>query len=175
MVVIRTRRLDLIPLTAAQLELYLTAPEQLEGELRVPVSRTNLTPPVERAIRAKLELMASLDPALHPWLTYWLVVVTSVPYGAGLIGFKGAPDASGEVEVGYGIDPAYGRKGYTTEALQRLIAWAFGDPACLAVVARGVDPANWASLRVAAKAGLTVYEESDSGICLRIQRSAFRS
>lgn len=175
MAVLRTRRLDLIPLTAGQLELYLTNPDLLERELKLPVSRAILTDRVQRAIRIKLDRLASLDPELHPWLTYWLVVVTAASFGAGLIGFKGVPDANGEVEIGYGIDPAYGRKGYTTEAVQRLIAWAFGDPACKAVLARNIDPANWASLRVAAKAGMVAYEESETGISLRIDRAPSRS
>ena len=175
MAVLRTKRLELIPLTAEQLELYLSDPPALETVLRVPVSRAILTEPVQRAIRAKLELLLSLDPELHPWLTYWLVVVTAASFGAGLIGFQGEPDVFGQVEVGYGIDPAYGRKGYTTEAVQRLIAWAFGDPACKAVLARNIDPANWASLRVAAKAGMVAYEESETGISLRIDRAPSRS
>lgn len=171
MAVLRTRRLDLIPLSAEQLELYLSDPAALEKELRLPLSRAILSDRVQRAIRMKLDRLASLAPEQHPWLTFWLVVVTSVPFGAGLIGFKGVPDTYGEVEIGYGIDPDYGRKGYTTEAVQRLITWAFGDPACRSVVARNIDPANWASLRVATKVGMTVYEESETGISLRIERT----
>jgi len=171
MATLRTRRLDLIALTAEHLDLYLTHPDQLERELKLPVSRAILSDRVQRAIRLKLEKMAAVDPALHPWLTYWLVVVTAASFGAGLIGFKGPPDANGEVEIGYGIDPAYRQKGYTTEAVQRLIAWAFGDPACHSVVSRGIDPANWASLRVSSKVGMTVYEETETSISMRIERS----
>jgi len=42
----------------------------------------------------------------------------------GSIGFHGAPDEQGRLEVGYRIEPAYRRKGYTREAVRALFDWA---------------------------------------------------
>lgn len=42
-------------------------------------------------------------------------------------GFKGAPDADGLVEIGYGIAPAYQGRGYATEAAAALVAFASAD------------------------------------------------
>lgn len=39
----------------------------------------------------------------------------------GFCGYKGKPDESGAVEIGYSISPAYRRKGYATEAAKALI------------------------------------------------------
>ena len=98
-------------------------------------------------MRMKLEKMARAQPTQRAWYTYWLLVVrafpsSAAPFGAGLIGFKGFPDANGEAEIGFGIDPACQGQGYTTEAARAMIAWAFQEPACQAVVARDTKKAK---------------------------------
>ena len=152
----------------AQLRLYLETPEQLEAELGFPVSRAVVTERVRRAIGKKLAKMAQVEGARQLWFTYWLIVVRGVGFGAGLLGFRDEPQ--GQVETGYGIDPAYQNKGYITEAVRKMIAWAFADQACLAIVAPGVERANLASQRVLHKAGMSVYEEAERSLSYRIQR-----
>ena len=44
---------------------------------------------------------------------------------AGICGFKGRPDESGSVEIGYSILGCYQRQGFASEAVQRLTGWAF--------------------------------------------------
>lgn len=166
---IQTERLNLIALTADQLHLLLDAPEQLEQQLGFPISRENVADPVRRAIGMKLAKMAVAAKVLHPWHTYWLVVVAG-RYGAGLAGFKGAPDKDGVVEIGYGIDPAYRNQGYTTEAVQALIAWAFQDPSCCSVIAPNTRKDNPASNRVLAKVGMRVYDEADDALSWKVEK-----
>ena len=156
---LETERLHLLALTADQLALALEAPERLEQELGVPLSREQFSEPVPRAIGMKLSKMSEANEDVHPWTTYWLIVIAADPYGAGMAGFKGEPDEEGAVEIGYGIDVAYRRQGYMTEAVQALIAWAFADPACRAVTAQGVLRSNTGSQRVLLNAGLHVYNE----------------
>ena len=43
-------------------------------------------------------------------------------------GFKGPPSASGVVEIGYSILPAFQRRGFATEAARCLMAAAFALP-----------------------------------------------
>lgn len=170
MLELHTERLDLIALDPAQLLLYLEQTARLEQELGFSVSRAIITERVERAIRMKLSKMAQVERARFPWYTYWLLVIRAIPFGAGLIGFKGDPDQNGEAEIGYGIDPDYQGQGFTTEAAQRLIAWAFEEPACLAVVARDTRKSNTASLHVLRKAGMRVYQETEDALFLRVER-----
>jgi RimJ/RimL family protein N-acetyltransferase len=165
-----TERLVLIPLSPVQLQLYLEQPDRLEQELGFPISRAIITERVQRAIRMKLAKLAQVEPARSAWFTYWLLVIRAAPFGAGLAGFKGFPDQNGEAEIGYGIDPGCQGQGYTTEAIQRLIAWAFEEPACRWVVARDTQKANLASLRVLAKLGMQVYQESEDALWLRVGR-----
>lgn len=170
-----TKRLDLIPLSPVQLQMYLDEPARLEQELGIPISRTIITERVRRAIRMKLAKMAHIEQARLAWYTYWLLLIRDVSFGAGLAGFKGFPDQNGQVEIGYGIDPDYQRQGYMTEAVQCLINWAFEEPTCLSVVARDTKKWNVASQRVLAQVGMQVYEESEDDFCLRVERTDFRA
>ncbi len=76
---------------------------------------------------------------------------------------------NGEVEIGYGIDPNYQNRGYTTETVQTLINWGFQEPQCTAVIA---DPhkSNFASNRALKKVGMRVYEETDNHLFWRVDR-----
>lgn len=174
MLKLHTERLDLIPLSPVQLQLYLEQPAQLEQEIGYPISRAIVTERVQRAIRMKLARMAHIEQARLAWYTYWLLVIRAAAFGAGLAGFKGFPDQNGEVEIGYGIDPGYQGQGYTTEAVQRMITWAFEEAACLSVVARDTKKLNVASQRVLAKVGMKVYQESDDAFWLRVERGDTR-
>jgi RimJ/RimL family protein N-acetyltransferase len=122
----------------------------------------------------KLSKMSTAKENDHLWLTYWLVVVDSLAddglFGAGLLGFKGCPDRNGEVEIGYGIDPDYQNKGYTTEAVRAMIAWAFQDPQCKSVIAPNTQRTNLASNRVLAKVGMRIYRETADALFWRIDR-----
>ena len=170
MQILHTKRLDLIALSQEQLQRYLAQPAELERELGFPISREILTERAQRAIRMKLAKLAQCEEERAEWYTYWLVVVRAVPFGAGLIGFKGIPDQNGEAEIGYGIDPAYQQQGYTTEAVRWMITWAFEEAACRAVVARDTKKWNLASQRVLAKVGMSVYQESEDALWMRVER-----
>lgn len=68
----------------------------------------------------------------HLWETpeqgwsYWYVATREEPVElAGLCGFKGRPDATGSVEIGYSVLGCYQRRGIATEAVGRLVGWAF--------------------------------------------------
>ncbi len=140
-------------------------------EIGHSVSRALVTDRVRRAIGMKLSKMAAAQESLHAWHTYWMIVISDSPFGAGLAGFKGFPDKHGEAEIGYGMDPAYQGKGYMVEAAKALIAWAFREPECRTVVARGVMRSNTASQKVLAKAGMVVYEETEDTLSYRISRA----
>jgi RimJ/RimL family protein N-acetyltransferase len=79
-----------------------------------------------------------------PWVTGLLVDEDSGDVvGAG--GFHAAPDENGMVEVGYGVDPAYRRRGYARAALVAMIDRARSDPS-IHVFRVTVSPTNTASL-----------------------------
>ena len=167
---IQTERLLLLPLSLEQLESYLANPEPLEQGLGLKVSREVVTDRLQRAIAIKLAKMRRAAPAEHAWYTYWLIVITASRFGAGLAGFKGLPDAQGQVEIGYGIDPACRNQGYMTEAVKGLIAWAFQDARCQAVIAPDTKRWNVASQHVLEKVGMRVFGETQEALDWRIDK-----
>ena len=88
-------------------------------------------------------------PADLPWVTGLLVddVTGEVVGGAG---FHAAPDAEGMVEVGYGVDPAYRRRGYARAALLHMVDRARAHPD-VRVLRATVSPTNAASLGLVAQ------------------------
>jgi class 3 adenylate cyclase len=145
-------RLNLIALSAEELRLYRDYPEALRLALGLARLHADMSEPLQRAVRIKLERMALLPVEQHPWQTYWLIVLTETQFGAGLIGFKGVPDAEGRAEVGYGIATEVEGQGYMTEALRRLAEWAWTRPEIRGITAT-VAPENIASQRVLEKSG----------------------
>ena len=157
---IRTPRLLLVPLTFSQLQLCLTNLPALESDLEMPIDGEVITARVQRAIQMKLDKMAVMDETLHPWQTYWLIVISAENVGAGLVGFKGVPDAEAITEIGYGISSSYQNMGYMTEAVQALVNWALGQPSCKAVTATDVE--NPASRRLLEKLGARLVSENET-------------
>ena len=155
-----TQQTRLIALSQYELESYLNSPEKLAEKLCCQLSSKIKTAVVDRAIRIKIEKMSKAPFSAHPWYTYWLTLITHNNFGAGLIGFKGVSAGYKQVEIGYGIDPDYRNKGYTTESAQALIQWAFQDERCKSVVACDVLNDNLASIRVLDKLGFEIYERN---------------
>ena len=166
---INTTRLVLIPLSAAQLVMYLDQENELFRQVG-PVSREILTESLKRAINMKLKKMTSAPPQDLLWLTYWLIQVPPEGYGAGMIGFKGVPDDNGAVEIGYGIDSSFRNMGYMTEALEGMIRWAFKDPRCERILAPDTPRSNRGSNRVLEKVGMRVYQEKRDSLSWCLDR-----
>lgn len=168
---IETQRLLLIPLTREQLVTGLTSIDDVSGQVGFPIVRNLIEGNTERAIKIKVEKMAKNPVNLHPWFTYWLIVIKSESIGAGLVGYKGSPDIHGEVEIGYGIDPQFRRQGFMTEAVIALVEWAFSHPDCRVVVAPGVKIWNTGSQKVLTTAGFSEVSRNNEGVDYRLEKS----
>ena len=105
------------------------------------------------AMRAALEQLQ--DPAEQGWSTWYLL---SRKPGAlqvmGICGFKGMPDESGSVEIGYSVLSQFRVQGYATEAVARLVVWAFSHQNVSEVTAETL-PHLQQSIRVMEKNGLS--------------------
>lgn len=165
-----TQRVELIPLTVEQLEISLRSIRELAIDLDIPLVETLVSGAVERAVTMKIEKMHAAPVELHNWYTYWLIFIRSEDIGAGLIGFKGVPNKSGEVEIGYGIHPVFQGLGYTTEAVRELTNWAFSHPDCKAVTATGVRLDIYPSQKVLIKAGFIETGADENGVSFRMER-----
>lgn len=167
---ISTRRLLLIPLTRQNLSNSLVSIKELSVELDLPIVSDLLDSKGESAVEKKLEKMRDVPEFLHPWHTYWLVVIQAENIGVGLVGFKGAPDRIGSVEISYSLSPIFQGRGYMTEAVVALTDWAFSHRDCLRVTATQVAPENYPSRKVLFKAGFQETLSEPAGVNYRKER-----
>lgn len=117
---------------------------------------------------AYFEKLLAPGPADH-WLHGYLILHCHDQLLIGGAGFKGPPNAHGEVEIGYGIVPTYEGRGHATTAAQMLIAIARSDPRVQRVIAHTLPVEN-PSGRVLTKCGLTKVGEvidPDDGVVWR--------
>lgn len=66
----------------------------------------------------------------------WMIIDKDRKTLVGDVGFKGAPDAAGLVDLGYAITASERRKGYAVEAVEALIKWAFKQPEVKMITAK---------------------------------------
>ena len=155
---LRTHRLDLLPLTTEQLKTLLENPPFLG---KIIIAQNIIDANVIRAIGMKLEKMKTLPSKGHLWQTYWLLIIRAEGIGAGLLGFKSPPNERKQAEIGYGIAASYQNKGYMTEAVHALINWAFENPLCEGITATAVKTP--ASNRLLEKLGAQIIDQNEEG------------
>lgn len=145
----------LLPLPAAAVH-SLALGDLAAADAVVPVT---LTPYLVSADRIGLWRMRSrqlLDtPGDLPWITGLVVAGEQV---VGAAGFHAAPDDRGMVEIGYGIDPQYRRRGHARAALEAMLARARREPV-VTVVRACVRPDNTPSLNLLAQYGFRAVGE----------------
>lgn len=71
----------------------------------------------------------------------------------GSVVFHGAPDARGEVEIGYGVEASRQGMGYGAEAVCAVVDWALEQPGVRRVAA-ATFPWHTASIRILRRAGM---------------------
>ena len=99
------------------------------------------------------------EPLNRVWHTVWYMELKDSPSTVvGDLSFKGLRQ-DGMVEIGYGLRPGHCGKGYMTEAVSALVAWALDQPGVSRVEAE-TDPDNEASQRVLTRAGFVPKGET---------------
>jgi ribosomal-protein-alanine N-acetyltransferase len=83
----------------------------------------------------------------------WLVQLDGTVIGE--LGWKGGPGPDGDAEIGYGLSPAYRRRGYGTEAVAAFAEWASRQPGVRRLVAETLAD-NVPSRRVLERAGFSI-------------------
>ncbi|SCZ81481.1 GNAT family N-acetyltransferase [Acidaminobacter hydrogenoformans] len=150
----------LIPLTLQDLEDQLINPKitaeryDLKGALEPPDDH------MKKILEIKLAKMKAA-PELSVFSTYFLIVEMESHEILGTIGYKGAPDEDGTIEVGYGIRPGFREKGFMTDALKAFTEFGLTLPGVLKIVAC-TNKDNGASIRVLEKSGYKrIYTAQD--------------
>lgn len=121
----------------------------------------------------QLETSAEID----PWIHGFVVVLRQNGIRVGQCGFTGPWTSEGVVEIAYGIDPAFQRKGFATEAAAALVSFAFSHPQVKRVCAHTLPEPN-ASTRVLQKCGFVRTGESldhEAGVVWKWEKSRLQA
>jgi ribosomal-protein-alanine N-acetyltransferase len=156
MIVWRTPRLELIPVTFSMVEAVMLgrrSDAEALADARMPEKWPN-PELIERAFTVSLEAIRA-DPEGRLWGARVMIArgEPSGRYVVGSIVFAGPPGDDGAVEMAYGIEEGSQGRGYATEAVRASVAWAFEQPGVRAVRATTF---GWhrPSLRVIEKVGM---------------------
>ena len=101
------------------------------------------------------------DPENRIWYAPWKMTLKKDVTYIGNLSFKG-PAKDNAVEIGYGILPDQEGKGYTTEAVQAMTQWAFGNEDVVFVEAE-TEPENRASRRILEECGFVSNGKGQEG------------
>lgn len=157
---IKTKQLEIRPLSSDQLSLYATGPDRLGRELKLTVPLEALSDHLKKVFNLKAQRIKENPDALL-YHTYYLIIADEPRRLVGQLGLRGEPDESGLVEVGYHILETEQCKGYMQEALITFTHWLMqikqvsGVNACTSKV-------NIPSQRVLKASGYElVYQQGD--------------
>jgi RimJ/RimL family protein N-acetyltransferase len=169
---IATDALHLRPFSPAELLALREGDEQFAAESRLTpgagLRAMLVSDEVSPAWLERLRTRVDRD----PWEFGYVVLEKMTGVAVGMAGFKGPPDHDGVVEIAYGIAPAYGGRGYATQAAKGLVEFASGDDRVRRIRAHTLPERN-ASTSVLTKAGfelLGAVEDPEDGLVWRWER-----
>ena len=114
-----------------------------------------MAPDLTKDVLAPTAKKLRADPAKMGWY-FWYIILPAMsperPVVVGICGFKGRPKRNGTVEIGYSVLHQHRKHGYASEAVRRLVRWAFDQGGVRRVIAE-TFPDLKASIRVMEKNG----------------------
>lgn len=148
---VKSTRLNLIAATTELINKDITNTDQLAEALGVSVP-ASWPPDLYGPSTMRYALLQLGDPTEQCW-SFWYLMTSDEPGElVGICGFKGRPNESGSVEIGYSVLDSYQRQGLATEAVASLVGWAFSHHNVLEVCAE-TFPYLTQSIRVLEKNG----------------------
>jgi ribosomal-protein-alanine N-acetyltransferase len=168
--VLNSRRLTLVAATTELVMADLDGRESLADMLKVQVP-DNWPPDLYDLEPMKFALRQLSDPAQRGW-SFWYLIYSDTDSDSGsgqalvmgICGFKGRPDPQNSVEIGYSVLQQYRNQGFASEAVERLLTWAFSHQSVTEVSAETL-PHLKQSIAVMKKNGFILTGEgSERGV-----------
>ena len=144
------------PIITGRLELHHIPADGLialfeEKDDHLAIAGRNFTNPYQNLISSSGPLawrvpQVKENPDVNKWFVRFIVQAASREI-IGSTSFHGAPDVSGMIEIGLGIEEAFQRQGFAKEALTGMRLWACEFPE-VKTLRYTVSPSNTASIKV---------------------------
>jgi ribosomal-protein-alanine N-acetyltransferase len=167
--VLETERLLIRPLSYNQLREYTELNNRLEQSLGLNSFTRTLPDELKEALeQVILPQVAASDN--HLYATLWTIIDKERKLMVGDLCFKGAPNAQGEVEIGYGTYDSFQGRGFMTEAIGAIAQWALKQPEVRAILAE-TDINNISSHRTLSKNSFKVYKKVENMIWWRLDKN----
>jgi predicted acetyltransferase len=158
--IIETNRLQLVPLTPGNINLWISDIKKLEEELNCKY----MAEPMEGLFKEIVKGQAKItneDPENYLWHSFWFLIRKNDRVVVGSLDFKDVPNSMGEVEIGYGLGKAFEKNGYMTEAVKGMCDWAFNNDNVKYIIAE-TDADGYASQRILKRCGFKPYRSGET-------------
>lgn len=123
---LESKRLEIIPLNQHEMRIFVKSRSDFEKHANLTVTGID----VPEFYREEIKEMMQLEP--ESWTsknkeylfhTFWLMILKETKTIVGQFEFNGRPNAQGEVEIFFMVEPPYRRKGIATEAMLEILKW----------------------------------------------------
>lgn len=154
-----TERIKLVPLTRAEIHLYLRDDFSFEKHFGLALHPRSVSENLQKALREKVLAKLESDQANHLFCTLWVTIDKTINTVVAGILFKGPPNENGEVELGAGTLEGFMNRGYMTETTRALCEWALKNG--VKRIIANCSPENFASERTLEKCGFEIVEKQE--------------
>lgn len=158
---IETERLILIPLTYQQLIKYTKCDNSLEKELNLNENLRTISPELKEALEQTILPNVANQSKNYLYSTLWTAISKMENKMIADLCIVGQPNATGEIEIGYGTYEEFQNKGFMTEIVSGIIAWTKTQPIVKSIIA-STDKTNYASFKVLEKNDFIKIAETET-------------
>jgi len=155
---INTPRLELLPLSLRQLEILLEDISSFELKTGYVYNGEPLIPPISTIFQNQADLLIK-DPNNMIYHTVWMIARKKDKTILGSILSKDCPNTLRQIEIGYGLNQEYRKKGYMTEAVIAFTEYLQSLPDVGEILAQTLKT-NIPSHRVLEKSRFYVYKKT---------------
>ena len=168
-IVLETERLKIKPLSYDELLLYVKLDNSLEKRLGLNPHSRSLPDELKEALEQLIlpQVADSGDNILFS--TLWTIIDKQKKLMVGDMCFKGVPNTTGEVEIGYGTYAAFQGQGFMTEAVRAISHWALSQAEVQTILAE-TSKENIYSHKTLSRNGFKAYEHVENMIWWRLDK-----
>lgn len=158
--ILKTERLELVPLLPDQLKLWVEDTPKLEKDLKCSYQAEPMEGIFLDIVKGQLEKTEKY-PDDYLWHSFWFLIRKSDRVVVGSADFKDIPNMEQEVEIGYGLGKVFEHNGYMAEAVQAMCKWALEQEKVSHIIAE-TDIDGFASQRILKRCGFVEKRREES-------------